>query len=162
MTLTRRAILGAAATAAALATTDTLADAKTTPQRPRPLGLKPMTGSAQPITAQERQTRLAKVQGLMQGKKIAALLVEAGSTLEYFTGIHWWTSERVTAALIPASGQMIMITPFFESPSIREMLQVPGEIRPWQEDESPFELIAKSVNGEAKGAGAGSDGALAV
>jgi Xaa-Pro dipeptidase len=151
MTLTRRAILGAAATAAALATTDTLADAKTTPQRPRPIGLKPMTGSAQPITAQERQTRLAKVQGLMQEKKIAALLVEAGSTLEYFTGIHWWTSERVTAALIPARGQVIIVTPFFESPSIREMLQVPGEIRPWQEDESPFELIAKSVSALGEG-----------
>jgi Xaa-Pro dipeptidase len=110
-----------------------------------------MTGSAQPITAQERQARLTKVQGLMQEKKIAALLVESGSTLEYFTGIHWWTSERVTAALIPANGQVIIVTPFFESPSIREMLQVPGEIRPWQEDESPFELIAKSVSGMGEG-----------
>ena len=151
MTLTRRGVLGAAALAAAVATTDTLADAKTLPQRPRPIGLKPMTASAQPISAQERQTRLAKVQGLMQEKKIAALLVESGSTLEYFTGIHWWTSERVTAALIPASGQVIIVTPFFESPSIQEMLQVPGEIRPWQEDESPFELIAKSVNGMGEG-----------
>jgi Xaa-Pro dipeptidase len=110
-----------------------------------------MTGSAQPITAQERQARLAKVQGLMQEKKIAALLVESGSTLEYFTGIHWWSSERVTAALIPANGQVIIVTPFFESPSIREMLQVAGEIRPWQEDESPFELIARSVSGMGEG-----------
>lgn len=151
MTLTRRTVLGAAALAAAVATTDTLADAKTHPLRPRPIGLKPMTASAQPISAEERQTRLAKVQGLMQEKKIAALLVESGSTLEYFTGIHWWTSERVTAAIIPASGQVIIVTPFFESPSIQEMLQVPGEIRPWQEDESPFELIAKSVNGMGDG-----------
>ena len=110
-----------------------------------------MAESAQPITAQERQARLAKVQGLMQKKKVAALLVESGSTLEYFTGIHWWTSERVTAAIIPANGQVIIVTPFFESPSIREMLQVPGEIRPWQEDESPFELIAKSVSGMGQG-----------
>jgi Xaa-Pro dipeptidase len=106
-----------------------------------------MTGGAQPITPQERQARLAKVQGLMREKSIAALLVESGSTLEYFTGIHWWTSERVTAAVIPASGQVMIVTPFFESPSISEMLQVPGEIRPWQEDESPFELISKCVNG---------------
>jgi len=87
----------------------------------------------------------------MQEKKTAALLVEAGTTLEYFTGIHWWTSERVTAAIIPAKGQVIVVTPFFESPSIHEMLQVPGEIRPWQEDESPFELIAKSVGGLGDG-----------
>ncbi|MBS0418521.1 MAG: aminopeptidase P family protein [Proteobacteria bacterium] len=151
MTLTRRAILGAAATTAAVATTVTFADANPPPQRPRPMGLKSMAGNAQPITAQERQARLAKVQNLMQQQKIAALLVEAGSTLEYFTGIHWWTSERVTAAIIPAKGQVIVVTPFFESPSIHEMLQVPGEIRPWQEDENPFELIAKSVGGLGAG-----------
>lgn len=152
MTLTRRAILGAAATTAAVATTVTFAEAaKPPPQRPRPTGLKSMAGNAKPITAQERQARLAKVQGLMQQQKIAALLVEAGSTLEYFTGIHWWTSERVTAAIIPAKGQVIVVTPFFESPSIHEMLQVPGEIRPWQEDENPFALIAKSVGGLGEG-----------
>jgi len=134
--------------------------------RPRPIGLKPMTGDAKPITAQERQGRLAKVQGLMQEKKIAALLVESGSTLEYFTGIHWFSSERVTAAVIPASGPVIIVTPFFESPSIREMVQVPGEIKTWQEDENPFELIAQSVNaavrGAANGASGGVGGALAV
>jgi Xaa-Pro dipeptidase len=145
MTLTRRAILGAAATTAAVATVAFAETVKPPPQRPRPIGLKSLAGNAQPITAQERQARLAKVQGLMQQQKIAALLVEAGSTLEYFTGIHWWTSERVTAAIIPAKGQVIVVTPFFESPSIHEMLQVPGEIRPWQEDENPFALIAKSV-----------------
>lgn len=110
-----------------------------------------MAGDAKPITPAERVTRLTKVQGLMQEKKIAALLVESGSTLEYFTGIHWWTSERVTAAIIPANGQVIIVTPFFESPSIREMLQVPGDIRTWQEDESPFELIAKSVSSLGEG-----------
>ena len=103
MTITRRAILGAAASTAAVATTVSFAQTKPPPQRPRPL--KSLAGNAQPITAQERQARLAKVQGLMQEKKIAALLVEAGTTLEYFTGIHWWTSERVTAAIIPAKGQ---------------------------------------------------------
>ena len=134
--------------------------------RPRPSGLKPMTGDAKPITPEERQARLAKVQGLIQEKKVAALLVESGSTLEYFTGIHWFASERVTAAIIPASGPVIIVTPFFESPSIREMLQVPGEIRTWQEDENPFELIAQSVatavRGAANGSGRASEGALAV
>src|SRR5882757_463331 len=150
MTLSRRTVLGAAAAAAAVLSTSANAQSPP-PMRPRPIGLKPMTGDAKPITAQERQGRLAKVQGLMQEKKIAALLVESGSTLEYFTGIHWWTSERVTAAIIPATGQVIVVTPFFESPSIHEMLQVPAEIRPWQEDENPFELIARSVGGMGEG-----------
>ncbi len=141
-------MIGAAAAAAAVAATASLARAGTSPPppRPRPVGLKPITGDARPISAEERKARLAKVQGLLQEKKLAALLVESGTTLEYFTGIRWWTSERVTAAIIPANGQVIVVTPFFESPSINEMLQVPAEIRPWQEDESPFELIARSVN----------------
>ena len=158
MTLSRRTVLGVAAAAAAVVSTTRANVRATLPMRPRPMGLKPMTADAKPITPEERQGRLAKVQGLMQEKKIAALLVESGSTLEYFTGIHWWTSERVTAAVIPASGPVIIVTPFFESPSIREMLQVPGEIRPWQEDENPFALIAQSVSG----AGRASDGPLAV
>jgi Xaa-Pro dipeptidase len=162
MTLSRRTILGAAAAAAAVVSTATANVRATLPMRPRPIGLKPMTGDAKPITAEERQARLAKVQGLMQEKKIAALLVESGTTLEYFTGIHWFSSERVTAVIIPASGPVIIVTPFFESPSIREMLQVPGEIRTWQEDENPFELIAQSVKGVANGTGRGSDGSLAV
>ncbi|MGF2049665.1 aminopeptidase P family N-terminal domain-containing protein, partial [Lactococcus lactis] len=75
------------------------ANANPPPPRPRPLGLKPLTGDARPISADERKTRLAKLQGLLQEKKLAAFLVESGSTLEYFTGIRWWTSERVTAAI---------------------------------------------------------------
>lgn len=140
-TLSRRAMLGAAAATAASTALPVTANEPL--KRPRPIGLKPMTGSAKPITPEERSSRLSKVQGLMSEKKIGALLVEAGSTLEYFTGVRWRTSERVTAAIIPASGQVIIVTPFFEKPSIQEMLQVPGEIRPWQEDENPFELIAR-------------------
>src|SRR5438445_13111161 len=116
MTLSRRTVLGvAAATAAVVSTVTANVRAAPPPMRPRPIGLKPMTADAKPITPEERQARLAKAQGLMQEKKIAALLVESGSTLEYFTGIHWWTSERVTAAVIPASRPVIIVTPSFES-----------------------------------------------
>ena len=81
----------------------------------------------------------------MQQRKVAALLVEAGSSLEYFTGIHWWRSERTTAALIPANGGVIVVTPFFEEPSVRESLKIAADVRPWQEDESPFDLIVSAL-----------------
>jgi Xaa-Pro dipeptidase len=42
-----------------------------------------------------------------------------------------------------------MVTPFFEQPTIHEMLQIPAEIRTWQEDENPFELIAGVLNDHA-------------
>jgi Xaa-Pro dipeptidase len=101
--------------------------------------------SATPITAAEHEARLAKLQSLMQRDKVAALLVEAGSSLEYFTGIRWWRSERTTAALIPASGETIVVTPFFEMPSIKESLKVKADIRPWHEDQSPFARIADAM-----------------
>jgi Xaa-Pro aminopeptidase len=141
--LTRRAILGAATL---IATKEALG-AHNVPARPA--DVKSMTWQAQPISAAERSGRLAKVQQLMQQQKIAALLVESGSTLEYFTGVKWWLSERVTAAVIPATGKTVVVTPFFEQPSIHEMLQVPAEIRTWQEDQNPFALIAAILNDRA-------------
>jgi Xaa-Pro dipeptidase len=90
----------------------------------------------------------------MQQRGIAAFLVEAGSTLEYFTGIQWWRSERTTAAVLPAAGRALVVTPFFEEPSIRETLKVPAEIRPWKEDESPFDLLADTLRGQTRAPGA--------
>jgi Xaa-Pro dipeptidase len=115
--------------------------------------LRPMTAGAQPISAAEHGARLARIQALMQQGKVAAFLVEAGSSLEYFTGVRWWRSERTTAALIPAHGRVIVVTPFFEEPSIRETLKVPAEVRTWKEDESPFELLAGALREQAAGGG---------
>jgi Xaa-Pro dipeptidase len=151
--LTRRALLGSAAAASALLTTGKTPLAAA-PAAAKPLGLKSMTTGAQPISAGERATRLARLQELMQQQKVAALLVEAGSTLDYFTGVNWWLSERVTAAVIPANGKIVIVTPFFERPSIEEMLQVPAEVRSWQEDESPYALIAAILNDGRLPAGA--------
>jgi Xaa-Pro dipeptidase len=115
--------------------------------------LRPMTAQAQPISAAEHGARLARIQALMQQGKVAAFLVEAGSSLEYFTGVRWWRSERTTAALIPAHGRVIVVTPFFEEPSIRETLKVPADVRTWKEDESPFELLAGALRERAAGGG---------
>ena len=105
-------------------------------------GLTPLTHNAQPIDSAEHGARLAKVQGLMQQRRMGALLIESGSTLEYFTGIRWHRSERTTAALVPAQGSVVVVTPAFEEPSVRETLKIAADVRPWKEDESPFELLA--------------------
>jgi len=113
--------------------------------------LTPLTRDAQPISAEEHGARLAKLQGLMQQQKIAAFLVESGPSLEYFTGVRWHRSERTTAALIPADGRAVVVTPYFEEPSIREMLKVAADVRPWKEDESPFALLAAALREHAAG-----------
>ncbi|GAA4040425.1 metallopeptidase MdpA [Sphingomonas rosea] len=95
-----------------------------------------------PITSAERVARLRRAQQLLQQQGLGALLVESGASLDYYTGIQWWRSERPTAVVVPAQGDPIIVTPFFEKPSIAEMLEVPAEIRTWQEDEEPLKLVA--------------------
>ena len=146
MWVSRRGFLSLTAAGAALAASERGLAAKAAAS-----GLSSITRDAQPISAAEHGARLAKAQGLMQQKKIGAFLVESGASLEYFTGIRWHRSERTTAALIPAEGAVVVVTPFFEEPSIRETLQVAGDVRPWKEDESPFELIAGALKARAAG-----------
>ena len=95
-----------------------------------------------PISPAERVQRLQKAQALMQQHGIGAVLIESGPSLDYYTGVQWWRSERLTGVVIPAQGDPIIVTPFFEGPSIREMLVVPAEVRTWQEDEEPLRLVA--------------------
>jgi Xaa-Pro dipeptidase len=144
--VSRRAFLGTTAGAALAAGASARADAAEGDQ------LSSLTQGVQRISAQEHAARIAKLQSLMQQRKVAALLVEAGSTLEYFTGIRWWRSERTTAALIPAEGSTVVVTPFFEEPSVRETLKVAADVRSWKEDESPFDLLAGALRGRPEGA----------
>ena len=136
--LSRRIFLQGAATAPLLATTAAFGRDSAAP-------LKSLTADAKPISAEERHARIGKAQSLMAQRKVAALLVESGSSLEYFTGIRWHRSERTTLAIIPAAGDVLVVTPAFEEPSVRETLQVGGDVRPWDEHENPFEKIVQGL-----------------
>jgi Xaa-Pro dipeptidase len=95
-----------------------------------------------PISREERLARLAKARMLMKQNGMGAIIVEPGASLDYFTGVQWWRSERLTAAVIPVQGDPIVVTPFFEKPSVEESLKVPAEVRVWQEDGEPLKLVA--------------------
>ncbi|MBI1198490.1 MAG: M24 family metallopeptidase [Phenylobacterium sp.] len=106
-----------------------------------------------PISREERLARLAKAQELMRRQGLSALIVEPGSSLIYFTGVRWGRSERLTCAIIPAEGEVGIVTPFFEEPSVRETLAVPAEVRTWQEHEDPLALVAGWLRDRKAGAG---------
>jgi Xaa-Pro dipeptidase len=95
-----------------------------------------------PISPAERTGRMRTAQHLMSQAGIGSVVVEAGPSLEYYTGIQWWRSERLTAAVIPAHGDPVIVTPFFERPSVAETLGVAAEFRTWNEDEEPLKLVA--------------------
>src|SRR5271156_2144538 len=107
--------------------------------------LKPLGDRAKPIRAEELQARVAHAQQLMSDAKprFEALYVTPGTTLVYYTGVHWWPSERILAFLVPRQGDPLLVAPAFEEGRLREQLRWPIEIRVWQEDESPYTIAAK-------------------
>jgi Xaa-Pro dipeptidase len=107
--------------------------------------LKPLGDRVKPIRAVELQARVAHAQQLMTDSKprFEALYVTPGTTLVYYTGIHWWPSERILALLVPRQGAPLLVTPAFEEGRLREQMRWPVEIRVWQEDESPYPIIEK-------------------
>ena len=110
-----------------------------------PAKLQPMTGNAIPITLEERKGRIEKAQRLLAESKIEALLLDAGTSLEYFTGISWWPSERPLVAVIPAKGDVKYICPGFEESRLHELITIGKSVYSWQEDESPYKQIANAL-----------------
>jgi len=60
----------------------------------------------------------------------------------YFAGIRWWRSERFTGVIIPREGEIAVVTPYFEEPSVRESMTFGDDVRTWNEHENPFERVA--------------------
>jgi len=107
-----------------------------------PAELKPMTGDVKPIGRDEYLLRIEKARRLMASSGIGALFIEPGASMTYFTGVQWWRSERLTAVILPREGEIAIVTPHFEAPSVGETLAVPAELRVWNENENPLETVA--------------------
>ncbi|HEX8389121.1 MAG TPA: Xaa-Pro peptidase family protein [Sphingomonas sp.] len=135
MLITRRAALAAAALAP-------FAPAVLRAAEPDLSSLASLTDAVPPIAPAERAARLAKAQELMRRHGIGAVLIEPSASLVYFTGVRWSRSERLTAAVLPRDGEPLIVTPFFEEPSVRETLAVPADLRVWQEHEDPARVVA--------------------
>ncbi|HVM89774.1 MAG TPA: Xaa-Pro peptidase family protein [Puia sp.] len=107
--------------------------------------IKSITNDVVPISVEERRSRIEKAQKLMAGNNIHALLLDSGTSLVYFTGIQWWPSERTMVAIIPAKGEVKYVSPAFEADRLRELIKIGNEVRIWEEDESPYKVIANTL-----------------
>ncbi len=157
MSSSRRSFLGAtAATAAALATGARPADAQArTPAAPGDLppaikALKSMKSLATPISVDERRARIEKAKRLMRENRIDALMLNGGTSMEYFTGIRWGLSERMLAAVIPVNGSAFLVTPKFEEERAMEQAHLgplgsDAQVYAWEEHESPWALVAEGL-----------------
>ncbi|MEW5685488.1 MAG: Xaa-Pro peptidase family protein [Pseudomonadota bacterium] len=104
--------------------------------------LKPWASPAAPISVDERRGRIAKAQGLMAEIGADALIIGAGASLRYFTGVSWGATERLVAMVLPREGEPVMICPRFEEGSLRAGMAFDAPLRMWEEHESPYALTA--------------------
>jgi Xaa-Pro dipeptidase len=95
-----------------------------------------------PISDAERLARIEKARRLMVEHGIDAMLLEGGSSMFYYTGVRWSTSERPFVVVIPARGDLAWVTPAFEEQRARELIRFSTDVCVWQEDESPYRVIA--------------------
>lgn len=105
--------------------------------------LKKRTDGVFPITLDERKARIAKAQRLMAQNKIDAFYLEPGTTMSYFTGMRWATSERTFVAVIPAKGELAWVCPKFEEERALELIRMGKDVRTWEEDESPYKRVVQ-------------------
>jgi Xaa-Pro dipeptidase len=104
--------------------------------------LKRMTDGVVPISTGERLARIEKARRLMRQNRIDAIYLEPGSSMFYYTGMRWGLSERMFALVIPQRGEIAWVTPKFEEERSRELIKIGNDIRTWEEDESPYKLVA--------------------
>jgi len=79
----------------------------------------------------------------MVENQIEAIYLEGGTSMFYFTGVRWWNSERMFAAVIPARGELAWVCPAFEEDRARELIRFGNDIRTWEEHESPYNRVAQ-------------------
>lgn len=113
--------------------------------------MQPMDGDTPRIGLDEILGRVARAQAMMREKGIDALYLDTSVNLFYFTGISLKPSERLHGAIIPADGPVVYLSPAFEDPKTRTLLQFGDDIRVWEEHEDPTALVVDTLAGMGLG-----------
>ncbi|HTH52823.1 MAG TPA: Xaa-Pro peptidase family protein [Edaphobacter sp.] len=113
-----------------------------------------LRSEAVPITLEEREHRIEHARELMAQNKIDALVICAGTSLSYFTGLRWGQSERLFAWVLPVKGSPFVVCPVFEEGRVHERMEARPATLPqasvtrvyaWNEDEDPYAVLAKAL-----------------
>ena len=116
-----------------------------TPDEPDFSGLQGFCDAVPGIGSDEYADRRRRVRERMAEAGIDALLLEAGPSLFYFTGIRWRQSERPLLYLLPLADEASWIGPAFEAGSLQEQVSGAGAIHLWEEHEGPNRALAARV-----------------
>lgn len=119
---------------------------------PAPIvALPSFAGRVTPFSNEERVARIARARELMAQNHIDAIVLANNSTSSmYFANISLNGGERLWALAIPAKARPFVVCPAFENARAHELLSAgpfgaDADVLTWQEDESPFALVAKGL-----------------
>jgi Xaa-Pro dipeptidase len=102
----------------------------------------PRASQAKPITRDEYLKRQETARRFMREAGIDAVFLTGGTSMQYFTGTQWGLSERMFALVFPAKGELAWVTPAFEKGRALEQIKFGSDVRTWEEDDSPYQLVA--------------------
>ena len=151
LNISRRSFFAAAAALAAGSPLAASATESTAALPPALAALPNLAPQARPFTSQERLARIERARELMATSKIdAIILANSSPSARYFANLSLWGSERLWALVLPRTGQPFLLCPAFEEGRARELLASGpfgsnADVLPWQEDESPFDLLARAL-----------------
>ncbi|AMY67271.1 M24 family metallopeptidase [Frigidibacter mobilis] len=102
---------------------------------------------ASAISEAEMTTRISGLVAAMRAAGLAAVWLDATTSLTYYTGLELHASERLHGALVRADGSLLYVSPDFERPKLETLIRLPAEIAVWDEEEDPFALLAGRLSG---------------
>lgn len=146
--LTRRTVLNLSAALAGAKLVSAQAPSTGAAPDDSPIGkLRSRRAEAKAITNEERQARVERARRLMQENKLDAIAVTGGTSLEYFSNVHWGNSERLFIMVLPARGEPFFVAPAFEKDrALEQIARGPFGAAPhvftWEENESPYQVAA--------------------
>jgi Xaa-Pro aminopeptidase len=94
---------------------------------------------------------------------LAGLVITPGYDLRYLVGSRAQTFERLTALVLPASGEATVVVPRLELASLKEsaILELPVAVRDWVDGDDPYRLVA-DVLGRGRGEHEGNEAPAAT
>ena len=80
---------------------------------------------------------------------LAGLVITPGYDMRYLVGSRAQTFERLTALVLPASGEATVVVPRLELASLKEsaITELPVAVRDWVDGDDPYRLVADALGG---------------
>ncbi len=93
--------------------------------------------------------RLAAAAAATADAGLTGLVITPGSDLHYLVGSRAQTLERLTALVLPASGDPTVVVPRLELASLKEsaIAELGLAVRDWVDGDDPYQLVSAAVGG---------------